>query len=88
MEGRTDDGIRFENVGKEIFNAQTDRANEAIQYLKSKSTTEMIRAARVWVAERIELKKAEHKQKNEPRWKRRIEGNIKRLRQVRKGKES
>ena len=33
------------------------------------------------MAERIGLKKAEHRKKNEPRWKRRIEGDLKRLRQ-------
>ena len=62
---------------------QTDRVNEAMKYLKSKSITEtnnLIKAASVWVAERIGLKKAEHRKKNEPRWKRRIEGDIKRLR--------
>ena len=32
------------------------------------------------MAERIELKKAEHRKKNEPRWKHRIEGDIERLR--------
>ena len=41
----------------------------------------MIKAASVWVAERIGLKKADHRKKNEPIWKRRIEGDIKRLRQ-------
>ena len=41
----------------------------------------MIKAASVWVAERIALKKADHRKKNEPIWKRRIEGDIKRLRQ-------
>ena len=63
---------------------QTDRFNEAIKYLKSKSITEtiyLIRAASVWVVERIGLKKAEHRKKNEPRWKCRMEGDIKRLRQ-------
>ena len=33
------------------------------------------------MVEWIGLKKAEHRKKNEPRWKRRIEGDIKRLRQ-------
>ena len=41
----------------------------------------MIRAASVWVTERIGLKETEHSNKNVPRWKRRIEGDIKRLRQ-------
>ena len=35
----------------------------------------------VWVAEQIRLKKAECRKKNEPRWKHRIEGDIKWLRQ-------
>ena len=63
---------------------QTDRVNEAIKYLKSKSITEtnnLIRAASVWVAEQLGLKKTEHRKKNEPRWKRRIEGDIKRPKQ-------
>ena len=37
-------------------------------------------AASVWVAEQIGLKKIEYRKKNEPKWKRRIEGDIKRLR--------
>ena len=35
----------------------------------------------MWVAEQLGLKKAEHKKKNEPRWKPRIEGDMKRLKQ-------
>ena len=56
--------------------AQTDRINEAIKYLKNKNITEtnnLIRAASVWVAERIALKKTEHRKKNESRWKGRID---------------
>ena len=41
----------------------------------------LIRAASVWVAEWIGLKKVEHSKKPELRWKRGIEGYIKRLRQ-------
>ena len=33
------------------------------------------------MGERIGFKKAEYREKNEPRWKRRVEGDIKRLRQ-------
>ena len=40
-----------------------------------------MQAASVWVAEQIGLKKVVHRKKNEPRWKRRIEGDIKRLKQ-------
>ena len=52
--------------------------------MKSKSITEtnnLIRAASAWVAERIGLKKAELRRKNEPRRKGRIEGYINWLRQ-------
>ena len=57
--------------------------NEAVKYLDSNSITEtnsLIVAASVWVAEQIGLKMIEFRKKNEPRWKRRIEGDIKRLR--------
>ncbi|XP_068704348.1 microfibrillar-associated protein 1A-like [Montipora foliosa] len=81
-EGRTCDGIMLKKIDKKVLKVQTDRVNEAIKYLKSKSITEknnLIRAACVWVAEQVELKKAEHRKKNEPRWKRRIERDIKRM---------
>ena len=84
VEERTGDGIMFKKVDKKLLKIQTDRVNESIKHLKSKSITEtnnLIRAASAWVVERIGLKKAEHRKKNEPRWKRRIEGDIKGLRQ-------
>ena len=84
VKGRTGDGIMFKKVDRKVLKVQTDRVNEAIKYLKSKNITEtknLIRAASVWVAELIELKKAEHRKKNERKWKRRIEGDRKRLRQ-------
>ena len=83
-EGRTCDGIMFKKVDRKVLKVQTNRVNEAIKYIKSKSITEtnnLIKAASVWVADQIGLKKAEHRKKNEPRWKRRIEGDIKRLKQ-------
>ena len=81
---RTSDGIMFKKVEKKVLKVQTDRVNEAIKYLKSKSiakTNNLIRAASVSLAEQMRLKKAKHRKKNEPRWKRRIEGDLKRLRQ-------
>ena len=84
VERRTSDDIMSEKLDKKFLKVQTDRDNEAIKYLKSKSITEtsnFIRAASVWVVERIGLKKVEHRKKNKPRWKRRIEGDIKRLRE-------
>ena len=61
MEGRTGYGIIFKKVNKKVLKVQTDRINELINYLKNKSITEtndLIRAASVWVAGRIGLKKA------------------------------
>ena len=40
----------------------------------------MIKAASAWVAGQIGLKKIDYREKNEARWKRRIEGDIKKLR--------
>ena len=77
VEGRTDDGIMFKNVNKKVLKVQTDRVNDTIKYLKSKNITEtnnLTRPSNVWVAEQIGLKKTERRKKNEPRWKRRIEG--------------
>ena len=42
---------------------------------------DLIKAASVWVAKQIRLKKRDNREKNERRWKRRIEGDIKKLRQ-------
>ena len=50
VEGRTGDGIMFKKVDKKFLKVQTDRVNEVIKYLKSKSITEtnnLIRAASV-----------------------------------------
>ena len=70
VEGRTGDDIMFMKVDKKALKVPTDGVNEAIKYLKSKNITEtnnLVRAASVWVTERIGLKKAEHSKKNEPR---------------------
>ena len=68
-EGRTCNGIMFKKVDKKVLKFQTDRVNEAIKYLKSKSITEtnnLIRAASVWIAEQLGLKNAERRKKDEP----------------------
>ena len=84
LEGKTSDGIMFKKVYKKTLKVQTDRVNEAIRYFKSKNITEtndLIKAASVWAAQQIGLKKRDYREKNEPRWKRRTEGDIKKLRQ-------
>ena len=84
LEGKTSDGIMFKKVDKKTLNVQTDRVNDAIKYFKSENITEtddLIKAVSVWVVEQIGLKKRDYREKKEPRWKRRIEGDIKKLRQ-------
>ena len=74
----------FKKIDKKTLKVQTDRVNKVIKYFKSKNITEtndLIKVATVWVAEQIGLKKRDYREKNEPRWKRRIEGDIKKLRQ-------
>ena len=84
LEGKTSDGIMFKKVDKKTLKVQTDRVNEAIRYFQSKNITEtndLIKASSVWVAEQIGLKKIDYREKNKPRWKGRIEEDIKKLRQ-------
>ena len=56
----------FKKVDKKTMKVQTDRVNEAIKYFKSKKITEtndLIKAASVWVAEQIGLKKRDYREK-------------------------
>ena len=71
LEGKTSDGIMFKKVDKKTLKVQTDRVNDAIKYFKSKYITEtndLIKAASVWVAEQIGLKKRDYREKSERRW--------------------
>ena len=58
-----------------------ERTSSGIIFKKVNKNVLNIRIESVWVAQQIGLKKAEQSKENEPRWKRRIEGDIKRLRQ-------
>ena len=81
LEGRTSDGIMFQKVNKKTLQVQTDRV-DAIKYFKSKNikkNNDLIKDVSVWVEEQIGLKKRDYREKNEPRWKCRIEGDIKKL---------
>ena len=76
--------MTFNKVDKKVLKIRTNKVKEEIKCLKRKSiieTNNLIRAASVWVAEWIGLKKAKHRKKNETRWKNSTEGDIKRLRQ-------
>ena len=71
-------------MDKKVLKVQTGKVNETTKYLKRKNITEtnnLFRAAGVNVAVCIGLKKSENRKKNEPRWKLRIDEDIKRLKQ-------
>ena len=56
----------FKKVDKKTLKVQTDRVNEAIRYFKSKNiaeTNDLIKAASVWIAEQIRLKKRDCREK-------------------------
>ena len=83
-EGRTTEGIMFKKVDRKTLRCKTEEVNGAIKFMKTSNITQtnsLIRAASVWVAEQLGLKKITFRKKNEPRWKRRIEGDIKRFKQ-------
>ena len=66
LEGKTSDGIMFKKVDKKTLKVETDRVNDAIKYFKTKYITEtngLIKAASVWVAEQIGLKKRDYREK-------------------------
>ena len=66
LEGKTSDGIMFKKVDKKTLKAQTGRVNEPIRYFKGKNITEtndLIKAASVWVAKQIGLKKRDYREK-------------------------
>ena len=70
-------------MGKKSLRIQTERVNSAIRFIKTNNITkknDVINVASVWVAEQMGLKRFEISLRKEPRWKRRIEGDIKRLR--------
>ena len=65
LEGKTSDDIIFKKVDKKTLKVQTYRVDEAIKYFKSKNITEtndLIKAASVWVAEQIGLKKRDYRE--------------------------
>ena len=66
LERKTNDGIIFKKVYKKTLKVQTDIVHDTIKYFKSKSITEtndLIKAASVWVAEQIGLRKRGYREK-------------------------
>ncbi|XP_047488218.1 uncharacterized protein LOC125038695 [Penaeus chinensis] len=83
VEKRTAEGISFKKVDKNKLKREINRVNQVIRHIETKNiteTNELIRAATVWVAEQLGLKKPEFRAKKDPWWKRRIEDDIKRIR--------
>ena len=66
LEGKTSDRIMFKKVDKNTWKIQNDRVTDAIKCFKSKNITEtndFIKAASMWVAEQIGLKKRDYRKK-------------------------
>ena len=66
LEGKTSDDIMLKKVDKKTLKVQTDRVNDAIKCSEGKNFTEtndLIKAASVWVAEQIGLKKRDYREK-------------------------
>ncbi|XP_063585458.1 uncharacterized protein LOC134762848 [Penaeus indicus] len=83
VEGKRSDGIMFKKLDRKALKIQVDTVNEAIKYMKCRNITEtnnLILAESVWVAEKFGLKTGARQKRNEPWWKRRIEGDIRKLR--------
>ena len=65
-EGRTTEGIMFKNVDKKTLRCKTEEVNRVVKFMKTSNitqTNELIRAAGVWVAEQLGLKKITYKKK-------------------------
>ena len=81
--GRNTDGISFKKVDMNTLNRTTAKVNRVIELIETKNITQtnnLIKAAGVWVADQLGLKKYEGGKKKDPWWKRRIEEDIKQLR--------
>lgn len=81
-EDKTVDGICFKNIDKHRLKVQMNKVNDVIKFVNTNNVTEtnrLIRAAAVWTSEQLGLKKKEFREKKDPWWKRRIEGDIKNL---------
>ena len=82
VEGRNTDGISFKKVDMKTLNRLTGKVDKVIGLIATSNITQtnkLIKAAAVWVADELGLKKFKQGKKKEPWWKRRIEGDIKQL---------
>ena len=83
LAGSTDTGdVSFKKVDMNTLNRTTAKVNRVIELIETKNitrTNNLIKAAGVWVADQIGLKKYEGGKKNDPWRKRRLEEDIKQL---------
>ena len=80
--GRIIDGIFLKRVHMNTPNRTTAKVNRMIELIETKNITQtnnLIKAAGVWVADQLGLRKYEGGKKKDPWWKRRIEEDIKQL---------
>ena len=81
--GRIIDGIFLKRVHMNTLNRTTAKVNRMIELIETKNITQtnnLIKAAGVWVADQLGLKKYQDGKKKDPWWKRRIEKDMKQLR--------
>ena len=67
--GRNADGISFKKVDISTLNRTTAKVNRVIEVIETKNITQtknLIKAADVWVADRLGLKKYEDAKKKDP----------------------
>ena len=67
--GRNTDGISFKKVNMHILNRTTAKVNRMIELIETKNITQtnnLIKAAGVWVADQLSLKKCEGGKKKDP----------------------
>ena len=75
-------GISFKKTDMNTLNRTTAKVNRVIELIETKNITQtnnLIKAAGVWVADQLGLKKYEDRKKKDPRWKRCIEEDTKQL---------
>ena len=80
--GRNTYGISFKQFNMNTLNRTTAKVNRVIELIETKNITEtnnLIKAASIWVADQLGLKKYDGGKKKDLWWKRRIEEDIKQL---------
>ena len=93
---RNTDSISFKNFDVNTLNRTTGKMTRVIELIETNNITQtnnLFKAAGVWVADQLGLKRYEGGKKKDPWWKRRIEEDIKQLKKdinilerVKKGK--